>query len=546
MSTTINIFQANINKLGIVNSKNYINVFRNEVAGDTSQENIRFEDPNCKALITREFGENGEITYARAAEISTESFNSINVTSSSSGPSVWDGIKKFNEFKYFTGVKKIFTEVAEKGTSARRGGFRAAKDLEEIELPSTIEELGVQIFSVNTNNNGQLKRIVIPAGCVISPGTSCFFGCSNMTEIIYNPDTFTGEECRGVFRNCISLTSSFDVTKMNNIGSYLFENCHSITGVIDFTGKTVIPLKCLALYSDGIGASIGDLGIHIVIPNTIQIIGDRAFVLRNNSTFQADFSNCTSIGVFAFYGCTNLQLTDSAQLSKCESIGEQAFGNCKNLLNNINLLDLTSAKTIGRESLLNTEGTGRIYNKNSAITIKFGTALEQLSVPVDDSATFADWQPFWVGKYIIPTTNTHYKTEDDGQTIYSKDGSVLVDGAVTMAGELRVKDGTKIIRAACFRCNGGTDLVPGQTITIGLTSIVLPSSLIKIQDRVFQYSKMIRSIISYATTPPAILFNTAFSNISTSIQEIKVPANSVNAYKNASGWSRWASVIKSI
>jgi hypothetical protein len=334
---------------------------------------------------------------------------------------------------------------------------------------------------------------------------------------------------------------------MNNIDSYLFENCPSITGVIDFTGKTKIPLLCLALYSSGIGASIGDLGIHIIIPSTIQIIEDRAFILRKNSTFQADFSNCTSIGYAAFYDCTNLQLTDPAQLSKCESIGEQAFDNCINFLNNINLLDLTSAKTIGKEALFSTEGTSRIYNKNSAITIKFGNALEQLSFPVDDdSVTYADWQPFWVGKYIIPTTNTHYKTEDDGQTIYSKDGSVLVDGADTMAGELRVKDGTKIIRAACFRCNGGTDIIPGQTITIGLTSIVLPSSLIKIQDRVFQYSKMIRSIISYATTPPAILFNTAFSNISTSIQEIKVPANSVNAYKNASGWSRWASVIKSI
>jgi hypothetical protein len=545
--STINIFGTNINKTGIVNSKSYINVFRNEVAGDTSQENIRFEDPNCKALITREFGENGEITYARAAEISTESFNSINVTNSSansSGPSVWDGIKKFNEFKYFIGVKKIFSELIE--TNTRRGGFRAAKDLEEIELPSTLEELGVLAFAMN-NNNGQLKRIEIPAGCVISPGSSCFYGCSNMTEIIYNSDTFTGENCKGVFRNCISLTSSFDVTKMNNIGSRLFENCPSITGVIDFTGKTKIPLLCLALYSGGIGASIGDLGIHIIIPSTIQIIEDRAFVLRKNSTFQADFSNCTSIGYNAFFGCTNLQLTDSAQLSKCVSIGELAFATCKNFLNNINLLDLTSAKTIGRESLFSTEGTSRIYNKNSAITIKFGNALEQLSFPVDDdSVTFADWQPFWVGKYIIPTTNTHYKTEDDGQTIYSKDGSVLVDGADTMAGELRVKDGTKIIRAACFRCNGGTNLVPGQTITIGLTSIVLPSSLIKIQDRVFQYSKMIRSIISYATTPPAILFNTAFSNISTSIQEIKVPANSVNAYKNASGWSRWASVIKSI
>jgi len=155
MSTTINIFGTNINKTGIVSSKNYINVFRNEVAGDTSQENIRFEDPNCKALITREFGENGEITYARAAEISTESFNSINVTNGASGPSVWDGIKKFNEFKYFTGVKKLFTQVA---GAARYGGFRAAKDLEEIELPATLEELGIQVFAVSKNNNGQLKK----------------------------------------------------------------------------------------------------------------------------------------------------------------------------------------------------------------------------------------------------------------------------------------------------------------------------------------------------------------------------------------------------
>ena len=83
-----------------------------------------------------------------------------------------------------------------------------------------------------------------------------------------------------------------------------------------------------------------------------------------------------------------------------------------------------------------------------------------------------------------------------------------------------------------------------------LTSITIPSSVTQIGNpngtiyTVFSECSQLASVTVEATTPP-FLSREAFKNTSSNLI-IYVPAESVNAYKSASGWSNYASRIQAI
>lgn len=77
----------------------------------------------------------------------------------------------------------------------------------------------------------------------------------------------------------------------------------------------------------------------------------------------------------------------------------------------------------------------------------------------------------------------------------------------------------------------------------GLTSVVIPSGVTRIAFEAFNYCSGLTSITVNATTPPALEQN-VFNN--TNDCPIYVPAESVETYKAASGWSTYASRIQAI
>ena len=83
-----------------------------------------------------------------------------------------------------------------------------------------------------------------------------------------------------------------------------------------------------------------------------------------------------------------------------------------------------------------------------------------------------------------------------------------------------------------------------------LTSITIPSSVTQIGSptgiiyTVFLECSQLASVTAEATSPP-FLSSQAFKNTSSNLV-IYVPAESVNAYKSASGWSNYASKIQAI
>lgn len=76
-----------------------------------------------------------------------------------------------------------------------------------------------------------------------------------------------------------------------------------------------------------------------------------------------------------------------------------------------------------------------------------------------------------------------------------------------------------------------------------LKEVDLPATIESIGRTAFQYCSALTTIYCRATTPPT-LGNDAFRYIS--LNKIYVPAESVDAYKAASGWSNYANYIEAI
>ena len=119
---------------------------------------------------------------------------------------------------------------------------------------------------------------------------------------------------------------------------------------------------------------------------------------------------------------------------------------------------------------------------------------------------------------------------------------------------LDVPDGTTSIGDYAFSQFTSLEsiTIPNSVTTIGsgafssctnLTSIKIGNAITSIGMAAFSSCSHIDELTIKATTPPTV---GSYVFMQANIQNLYVPATSVNAYKNASGWSTFASVIKPI
>ena len=191
------------------------------------------------------------------------------------------------------------------------------------------------IYAQNLYINGVLaETVTIPDG-VTSIGNSTFSGCRSLTSVTI-PDSVTSignyafYDCTGLvsvtipdsvtsigysaFYNCSSLTSVTIGNGVTSIGSDAFYNCPSLTGVYinDFAAW------CRISFADYYAQPLNyahNLYINGVLAETVTIP-----------------DSMTSIGSYAFYGCTaSITIPDSVT-----SIGNNAFGDYIHILCNRN------------------------------------------------------------------------------------------------------------------------------------------------------------------------------------------------------------------
>lgn len=251
----------------------------------------------------------------------------------------WDSVKS-----------SIKTVIIEGGvTSIGMDAFDGCSGLTSVSIPESITYVGNAAFSGCSG----LTNVTLPES-VTSIGWSAFYGCSGLTSMVI-PGGVTSIS-NETFYDCSSLTSVTIPVGVTSIGAYAFRNCSSLTSVtIPVSVTSISPYAfrgCSGLTEiivgagnthyvsrDGVLFNVGMTELHIYpegkpgksysIPSSVTSIGDFAFYGCSGLTSVTISENVVSIGGSAFCGCSGLtSMTIPESVTK---IGIYAFSECSSL-----------------------------------------------------------------------------------------------------------------------------------------------------------------------------------------------------------------------
>ena len=236
----------------------------------------------------------------------------------------------------------------------------------------------------------------------------------------------------------------------------------------------------------------------ITIPNSVTSIGGFAFEYCSSLTSITIPNSVTSIGYLAFEYCSSL--TSITIPNSVTSIGSSAFRGCSSLTS---VTIPNSVTSIGSVAFSDCSSLTSITIGNSVTSIgneAFAYCPKLTSVTINSDAI----------------VNKAYSSSSNISRIFGSQVTEYIIGeSVTSIGNY-----------AFYNCS--------------LTSIIIPNSVTSIGDRAFWYCSALKSITCEATIPPTVGAD-AFYGVSTSIP-VYVPCGQVDAYKAASGWSKFTNI----
>ena len=370
-----------------------------------------------------------------------------------------------------------------------------------VEIPSNITKISREAFYLCDG----ITSVTIP-NSVTSIDYKAFDGCTSLTSVTVNALTppkidnsvFDNTNDYPIYVPCESVETYKAASGWSSYAS-------RIHGIQPCNPEIMVYVTYIEGSRDDYVKYCDDTDTSIYIPDAVSAetvtygdcvtsIDNRAFENRYNLKSVTISNSVTSIGDYAFYGCsdlTNVQLSNSLI-----SIGACAFSGCSKAFTS---LELKNGVSVGDYAFANCGTlTSATIDSNS---IGYGifkscTALNSINIR-SSTTTINDYM------FAYCTSLT----------------SVTIPDSVTNIGEYAFSDCT------------------------GLTSITIPSGVTSIGDSAFNRCSGLASITVNATTPPTMGYS-AF--IGTNDCQIYVPAESVEAYKSARGWSYYASRIQAI
>lgn len=458
-----------------------------------------------------------------------------------------------------------------------------------ITLPSdaenAIQYIGEDAFGGCMNLTG----ISIPNGVYDYIGDETFAGCISLTTAKLP----TGYSLipNAMFGGCMSLTSVTIPSGYREIGASAFADCDALSSVTIPEGITQIGHVVDDREFDGDGYAFANCALtSVTIPASVQAIADYSFGnLRNLQWIEFKGTTPPQHGTDVFYNiediiqergenipiyvpCSALdaykqEWSEYATLFECK---EEPFEGKARLT----LSDDSTVIIPGSGELISTEMT---YYSNtvkaeigSACTgigesVFHGAQLHLTSITISDSVTSIGWGAFDSCFYITSVTIPDSVTTIGTQAFRGCTGlaSLTIGSGVTTIGDYAfalcsgltsvvIPSGASIGNYAFESCGRLTSVTISNGITnigkdafrdcSGLLLVTIPSSVTTIGGGAFNACTGLTSIISESTTPPT-LGTSVFSGYNCPIY---VPAESVNSYKSASGWSSYASRIQAI
>ena len=305
----------------------------------------------------------------------------------------------------------------------------------------------------------------------------------------------------------------------------------------------------------------------VTIPNSVTTIGMMAFGLCTGLTSVTIPNSVTTIGVGAFAGCENLKSINVAKDNShyCSENGV--------------LFDITKKRLI--QCPCGIKGNYAIPDGVTTIgDAAFGFCESLTSVTIPNSVTTIGESAFGACVSLksinVVKNNLHYCSENG--VLFDITKKTLIQCPCGIKGNYAIPDGvTTIGKGAFVECKGLTSItipnsvttidelafgsckgltsvsIPNSVTTIGkwafmeckgLTTVTIPNSVTTIGMEAFRYCIGLTLLTIENATPP-VVEGLAFKGVSENMT-IYVPAESVEKYKTADGWSRYADKIKAI
>ena len=319
---------------------------------------------------------------------------------------------------------------------------------------------------------------------------------------------------RNAFYECFYLTSITIPESVYYIGDAAFEWCVSLTSINIPEGIQSIHRR-LFIYCGNLTS--------ITIPKSVTSIGEQAFLNCSSLTSITIPDGVTSIGFNAFTGCSSL--TSIKILDGVTSIESEAFRDCSSLTSITIPESVTSI------------GSGA-FRDCSSLT----------SITIPESVTSIGSHAFWGCSSLTSITIP------DGVTsilVYAfRDCSSLT--SITIPESVTFMD-----EGAFGGCSSLTSIIIPDGVTIindetfygcsSLTSITIPENVISIGPEAFRdCSALQKAIVLPKAVPQCITteYKPIWKAFDGSTCPIYVPSESVNAYKAADHWNKYADRIQ--
>jgi len=417
--------------------------------------------------------------------------------------------------------------------------FYYCKNLASITIPSSVTDINSQAFcycnslkSVIFAENSQLKSIgtMAFAGCssltsitipssVKSIGAAPFTGCGNLESIAVE----SGNTKYHSTGNCLIETASRTLLvgcdnsviptdgSVTSIGSYAFDGCSSLTSLM-------IPCRVTNIHEDAfrgchslesIAVESGNTKYHSAGNCLIETASKTLILGCKNSVIPTDGS-VTSIGSYAFYGCSDL--TSITIPSSVTSIDFSAFERCSSLTSitipsGVTSIDYSVFAHCGNLESITVENGNTVYHSagNCLIETASKTLLagcKNSVIPADGSVTSISFNVFTgcngLTSLVIPASVTNICDDAFSGCTGLTTVTFGENSQLTSIGDNAFRD-----------CSGLTSItIPASVTSIGsaaffgcdsLTSITIPASVISIGSYAFYNCTGLTSVIFETT-----------------------------------------------